>query len=72
MTESVELFRCTECGKLSVSHGWLAAHVDSNHRGYTRLGIQPPIGKRAPGNAEATDRKIERLEAEVVDSEVMV
>lgn len=71
MNETVELFRCTECGKLSVSQGWLAAHVDAKHRGFTRFNIQPPVGPRAPGQASEIDRHIERIEAEIVDTEVL-
>lgn len=33
MTDSshqIELYRCTECGKLSVSVGWLHAHIEKH------------------------------------------
>lgn len=45
------LFRCSDCGRLSMSLGSLHAHVE-RHRGYTRFGIQLPIGKTSPGNFE--------------------
>lgn len=44
-----ELYRCTECGKMSVSLGWLHGHIE-RHRGYTRLGIQIPFTKTSPAN----------------------
>lgn len=37
--EPIEFYRCTECGKTSVSIGWLHAHIES-HRGL--FGLQWP------------------------------
>lgn len=37
--EPIELYRCTECGKTSVSIGWLHAHIE-RHRGL--FGLQWP------------------------------
>lgn len=31
--DPIELYRCTECGKLSVDLGWLHGHIEG-HRGY--------------------------------------
>mgnify|MGYP000058139894 FL=1 len=42
------VFRCTECGQHSLSLGSLHAHIEG-HRGYTRLGIQVPFTRTAPG-----------------------
>ena len=50
MTETdIVIYRCTECGKISVSLGWLHGHVEK-HRGYTRFGIQLPLTKTSPGD----------------------
>jgi len=38
-TEDIVVYRCTECGKTSVSLGWLHAHVEK-HRGF--FGIPLP------------------------------
>lgn len=37
--EEIVVYRCTECGKTSVSIGWLHAHVE-RHRGF--FGLQLP------------------------------
>jgi len=42
------VFRCSECGQHSLSLGSLHAHIEG-HRGYTRLGIQVPFTRTAPG-----------------------
>lgn len=47
--EEIVLFRCTKCGKLSTSLGWLHGHVEK-HRGYTWLKIQLPFTKTSPGD----------------------
>lgn len=36
-----ELYRCTECGKVSVSIGWLHAHIDGKHHGFGPFNIIP-------------------------------
>lgn len=41
--EPLTLYRCTECGKLSVSIGWLHAHIDGKHRGWGPFNLLPPI-----------------------------
>lgn len=35
------LYRCTECGKTSVSIGWLHAHIDSKHHGFGPFNLIP-------------------------------
>ena len=68
MTETIELYRCKDCGETYPDHGSIAAHVDAKHRGYTRLGIQLPFTKTSPGNAEKIMKHIEQLECEVTDA----
>lgn len=57
------LFRCTECGYVSLSLGWLHGHIEG-HRGYTRFGIQVPFTKTAMADVdELMDRtKVLRVE----------
>lgn len=52
------LFRCTECGYISMSLGWLHAHIEK-HRGYTRFNIQLPLTKTSPGEF---DQLLERTD----------
>ncbi len=52
------LFRCTECGWVSMSLGSLHAHVET-HRGYTRFGIQIPFTKTAIANADELMKRTE-------------
>lgn len=52
------LFRCTECGYISMSLGWLHAHIEK-HRGYTRFNIQLPLTKTSVANV---DQLMERTE----------
>lgn len=54
-----QLYRCKDCGKVSVSLGWLHGHIDAKHRGYTRLRIQIPFTKTSPGDFR---RLMERTE----------
>jgi len=49
MSEEIELYRCTECGKLSVSLGWLHSHIE-RHLGWGPGNILPPPW---PGDADA-------------------
>lgn len=46
--DELVLYRCTECGKLSVSVGWLHAHIEAKHTGFGPFNIVPDI--RAIGN----------------------
>lgn len=52
------LFRCTECGHISLSLGSLHGHIEG-HRGYTRWNIQLPFTKTAMANV---DELMERTE----------
>lgn len=54
------LFRCTECGYVSLSLGWLHGHIE-RHRGYTRFGIQLPLTKTSPGNVDELMKRTEVL-----------
>lgn len=56
--ETIEIYRCTECGKLSVSVGWLHGHIEK-HLGWGPWNIFPPP---LPGNYEALMEKTEVLE----------
>ncbi len=47
--DDLVVFRCSECGYISMSLGALHGHAES-HRGYTRLGIQIPFTKTAAGD----------------------
>lgn len=70
----IVLFQCRDCDRLSLSLGSLHAHIEQ-HRGYTRFGIQLPIGKTSPGNFEQLMEKtdvlrvtgVEPIELEAVD-----
>lgn len=54
------LFRCKECGYVSMSIGSIHAHIEK-HRGYTRFGIQLPFTKTAMGNHEELNKRTEVL-----------
>lgn len=60
-TESgpITLYRCTECGKLSVSRGYLHGHIEK-HQGFGPFNIIPDPRKTA--NPDALDEKTEVLE----------
>lgn len=45
------VFRCTECGHVSLSLGSLHGHCES-HRGYTRFNIQIPFTKSSMANVD--------------------
>lgn len=66
MSDEIVLYRCTECGKLSVSLGWLHAHIEG-HRGYTWLGIQIPFTKTAVANVSELMKRTEVLRVEEYD-----
>jgi len=63
MSESeIELYRCTECGKLSVSLGWLHGHIEK-HRPIWRFwqtGHASFLKKRTEV-IKVTDYKVEEL-----------
>jgi hypothetical protein len=60
---AIVLFRCIECGYVSLSLGWLHGHAE-RHRGYTRFNIQLPFTRTSPGDFEAL---MERTEVLVVE-----
>jgi len=45
------LFRCAECGYVSLSLGRTHGHIEQ-HRGYTRFNIQLPFTETAMANGE--------------------
>lgn len=57
------LFRCTECGYVSLSIGGLHGHVEK-HRGYTRFNIQVPFTKTAMANVDRLMEYTEVLRVE--------
>jgi len=57
------LFRCSECGQTYLSLGSCHAHIEG-HRGYTRLGVQVPFTKTAPGRFEELMTRTEVLRVE--------
>lgn len=54
------VFRCSECGFVSLSLGRLHAHIEG-HRGYTRFGFQIPFTKTAPANMDELMKRTEVL-----------
>jgi hypothetical protein len=40
-TNDMILYRCTECGKESVSVGWLHAHIEAKHTGFGPFNLIP-------------------------------
>jgi hypothetical protein len=56
--DTIELYRCTECGKLSVSLGWLHSHIE-RHLGWGPWKMLPPP---LPGNADALMDKTEVIQ----------
>jgi hypothetical protein len=54
------LFRCRECGHLSLSLGSLHAHIEK-HRGFTRFNLQLPFTKTSPGDFKRLMDKTEVL-----------
>lgn len=59
--DAVELYRCSECGKTSVSLGWIHAHIEK-HRGYTRFNIQIPFTKTSMANVDELEKLTEEYE----------
>jgi len=57
------LFRCTECGYVSLSLGRLHGHIEG-HRGYTRFGIQVPFTKTAMADVDELMDRTEVLRVE--------
>jgi len=39
--DAVVVYRCTECGKESVSVGWLHAHIEAKHTGFGPFNLLP-------------------------------
>lgn len=61
LRETLEVYRCTECGKVSASEGWLSVHA-ARHYGWGPFGLLPPLG-----NTVVLSEYIEVLEVEIVD-----
>lgn len=61
------LFRCRECGYISMSLGSLHAHVEK-HRGYTRFNIQLPFTKTAIANADQLMKRTDVLRVADVET----
>jgi hypothetical protein len=59
------LFRCSECGRTSLSLGSLHAHIET-HRGFTRFGIQVPFTRTAMANVDELMDRTEVLRVESV------
>ncbi|MGZ0745740.1 hypothetical protein [Haloparvum sp. AD34] len=57
---STVLFRCAECGYISLSLGSLHGHIE-RHRGYTRFNIQVPLTKTAMAKRNALMERTEVL-----------
>lgn len=60
-TNDVVLYRCTECGKESVSVGWLHAHIEAKHTGFGPFNLIP--NPFALGNFDRDMEKTEVLRA---------
>jgi len=60
--DTITLYRCTECGYLSTSYGWIHGHAEK-HRGWGPFNALPPV----LGNAEKLDEYVEELTVVVVD-----
>ena len=60
---AVELYRCTECGKTSVSRGWLHGHIQKHT---ATFGIIPPWKL---GDAQLLDEMTEAFEIPEKDLE---
>jgi hypothetical protein len=54
------VFRCSECGFISMSLGSLHGHIEG-HRGYTRLNVQIPFTKTAPARRDELMKRTEVL-----------
>jgi hypothetical protein len=57
---AIVFYRCTQCGYVSLSLGWLHGHIE-RHRGYTRFNIQLPFTRTSPGDFEALMERTEVL-----------
>jgi hypothetical protein len=60
--DTITLYRCSECGYLSTSYGWMHGHAEK-HRGWGPFNALPPL----LGNAEKLDGFVEELTVVVVD-----
>lgn len=57
------IFRCSECGAVSVSLGWIHGHIEK-HRGYTRFKIPIPFTRESPANVDELMKRTEILVVE--------
>jgi hypothetical protein len=62
---AVVVYRCTECGKESVSVGWLHAHIEAKHTGFGPFNLIP--NPFAIGNSDRDMKMTEVLRAEDPD-----
>jgi hypothetical protein len=59
--EEFVLYRCTDCGKVSVSVGWLHAHIESKHFGFGPWNIIPDPRKMGNFDADMTKTDVIRV-----------
>jgi len=56
--DELVIYRCTQCGKLSVSLGWLHGHIEK-HQGFGPFNLIPDPRKMA--NPDALNEKTEAI-----------
>jgi len=62
MTErTYRLYRCTECGKISVSLGWLHAHIEAKHTGFGPFNIIPNPFRLGRGDKDMDQTEVMRV-----------
>jgi hypothetical protein len=59
--EEFVLYRCTDCGKVSVSIGWLHAHIENKHFGFGPWNIIPDLRKMGDFKADMTKTDVIRV-----------
>lgn len=57
---NIVLFRCIECGYVSLSLGATHGHIEE-HRGYTRFNISVPFTKESMANVDELMKRTEVL-----------
>ena len=68
--DDIVVYRCTECGKISVSVGWLHAHIDAKHHGFGPWNLIPDPRKNANFRASMEYTEVLRVdETTAVDIE---
>jgi len=61
--ETLTLYRCTECGKLSVSLGYIHGHAEEHNPGWGPFGLFPH--PKRTGNTDVLDEFVEELTVSV-------